>query len=179
MAVMEAHAIDVFTVRLSAPVRVEGDAAGDLMDAVLSALERDPRAHAPVCGYDYATGELDAIFQVQDDAGVGLDQELAASGAARIFDAALISAGIAVLGTMKLAIVEGDDPDLLTEHLAVSAENWTHGPSTGWTDEQAANAATYGVCMVCGAPRESKLNGRPMIDEDVSLEIVCPNGHAQ
>lgn len=108
---MTTMTIDIFTVRTAANVPVEGDAA-DLLDGVLSALERDPRAIAPVCGYDYDRQEVDAIFQVQDDASVGLDRELAAAGAYEIFDEALTAAGFDA-HTSALSIVEGDDADLL------------------------------------------------------------------
>lgn len=58
--------------------------------------------------------------------------------------------------------------------------NWTHGPASGWTQEQAANAARWLCCMTCGAPREHRMtemmeNGRKV----VTLGIVCPNGHPQ
>lgn len=73
-------------------------------------------------------------------------------------------------------------------------ENWTHGPSSVWTDEQTENAATYGVCMTCGAPREVQTvpvtapligvwdDGRREAvnaDEVWKMEIACPNGHPQ
>lgn len=109
---MATMTIDTFTVRTAANIPVDGDAA-DLLDGVLSALELDPRAIAPVCGYDYDRQEIDAIFQVQDDASVGLDRDLAASAAAQIFDRALIEGAGVAKKTFDLAIVEGDDPDLL------------------------------------------------------------------
>jgi len=71
----------------------------------------------------------------------------------------------------------------------VGVKDWTQGPSSGWTPEQAERAATYGVCMTCGAPRETKtverLNKTGFARRDGEPEfitetaIVCPNGHPQ
>ena len=122
------HAIatrtDTYTVQPFAKIPVDGD-AGDLLDRILSALERDPRALGPVVGYDYERQRVDAIFQVQDEVGVGLDAVLAAVGACAIFDDALKHAGLtegaewisrtigADVRTIGVSIVEGDDPDQL------------------------------------------------------------------
>jgi hypothetical protein len=106
-----ATSTDTFTVQPFATVPVNGNAA-DLIDAVLSALESEPRALDPVVFYDYDRQRIDATFQVQDDHGVGLDHELAAAGAAAIFDAALIAVGVEAR-TAGIALVEGDDADQL------------------------------------------------------------------
>jgi hypothetical protein len=47
-----------------------------------------------------------------------------------------------------------------------------------WTDEQLNNAMRYGVCSICGDPREELLtrdeSGRP-----THLDLICPNGHGE
>lgn len=43
-----------------------------------------------------------------------------------------------------------------------------------WTEDQVANAMRYGVCDVCGAPREQ---WAWTDDDGHHLGIVCPNGH--
>lgn len=77
-----------------------------------------------------------------------------------------------------------------------------------WTEEEATNAMTYGVCRVCGAPRFTRLtvlrDGVQLNEEQIAegrdaskpggydfaklaatgrIEahhgIVCPNGHGQ
>lgn len=106
-----ATSTDTFTVQPFATVPVDGDAA-DLLERVGAALDNDPRALGPAVAYDYERQRVDAIFQLQDEAHVGLDRELAAAGAYEIFDVALATAGITAR-TSGLSIVEGDDPDLL------------------------------------------------------------------
>jgi hypothetical protein len=101
-----------FTVCPFADIDLDHETDGSTIDALLTALERDPRAIAPAVGYDHVTHRVDAIFQVQDDVTTGLDRQLASAGAFEIFDAALAAAGLDVR-TVGLSIVEGDDPDLL------------------------------------------------------------------
>lgn len=87
------------------------DDHGDAMSRILGALEADPRALGAVVGFDDELGRVDATFQVA----VGGDfatVEYASAQASIIFDAALEAAGLEQR-TAGLAIVEGDDPDLL------------------------------------------------------------------
>ena len=95
-------ATQTFTVRPFATVPVEGNAA-DLLDTVLSQLEQDARAIAPSCFYDYDTQQISAVFQVEVDPLLG--RQLAAAMAFQVFDEVVHCGG--------LAIVEGDDADLL------------------------------------------------------------------
>jgi hypothetical protein len=99
-----------YTVRAAAHAPVKGD-AGPLLDRVLEALEQDERAIAPVCGYDYDTGRVDATFQLEL-ASPGRGLVSGTEEARRIFDAALHIAHVFV-ATSAISIVPGDDPDLL------------------------------------------------------------------
>jgi hypothetical protein len=101
-----------FTVAPFATIDLGHDDDGDALSSLLSALQDEPRAIAPVVAYDTERKRVDAIFQVEDDEPTGLDRQLAAAGAYEIFDAALAHAGLDT-HTEGLAIVEGDDPDLL------------------------------------------------------------------
>lgn len=102
-----------YSCRPFAPLALDGHA--DAMNKILDALEADPRAIGPVLDYDDATEQVGAIFQVEfpevydrgEDA-----RSVAAKLAGDIFDAALHVAGLEQR-TVGLAIVEGDDPELL------------------------------------------------------------------
>lgn len=109
---MPTMTMTTFTVAPFATVDLDHEQDGDTLSALLDALQAEPRAIAPVVAYNTERKRLDAIFQVEDEAEVGLDRRLAAAGAYEIFDAALARAGVDAY-TEGLAIVEGDDPDLL------------------------------------------------------------------
>lgn len=104
-------ATNTFTARPWAIVTI--DDSGDVIDAVLDALTRDPRVTGPVVGYDADTRELDAIFQVDLEAIAGFEPVgSAASFAATMFAQALRHARIEPERS-GVSIVEGDDPDQL------------------------------------------------------------------
>jgi hypothetical protein len=96
-----------FSARPFANVPVDNDAA-DLLDAVMTELERDPRAIAPVVGYDYDLQRIDAIFQVDVDHGLTDAADVASSA----FDRAL-NAAEAPVSLVGVSVVEGIDPDQL------------------------------------------------------------------
>lgn len=103
-----------FTVRPFAAVTVADDAA-DLLNAIGGALDEDPRALGPVVGYDYETGRVAATFQVdlvQERDVLGSNLTSATDEARRAFDRALEFAGVDAR-TAGVAVVEGDDPELL------------------------------------------------------------------
>jgi hypothetical protein len=77
-----------FTAEPFATVRVDGDAA-DLIDDVLSALERDDRVIAPALSYDYEKQQIEATFQVEPD---DESAETAARLASAAFNDALAAA---------------------------------------------------------------------------------------
>lgn len=106
----------VQTVRPFAIVPVDGDAA-ELLNRLSEALEHDGRAIAPALGYDYEKARVDAIFQVDPDdrsmADIGeTSLTVATHEAQEIFDSALERSGLAAR-TAGVAVVDGDDPDLL------------------------------------------------------------------
>lgn len=97
----------IFTVRPFARVPATDGDAGPILGNVQEALEQDSRVIAPVCGYDYARGELEAVFQLAAD----LLGE-AGSRAVDILQSALDTAGISARA-IGVSVVEGDDPDQL------------------------------------------------------------------
>lgn len=107
---MSTRAVE-FSCRPAATVPVDGDAA-DLLDAVLDALEDDPRAIAPAVGYDYDTGQLSATFQIEIFPVPTPGIAEATAAASDILDDALAAAGVTAR-TSGAAVVEGDDPDQL------------------------------------------------------------------
>ena len=113
MPAMTTTSSTIFTARPAAAAPVDGD-AGELLDRVLSALERDDRAIAPACSYDYDAGRIECTFQLALTRFLA-DQELlpeARSVALHVFDEALAHAGVAE-PTSALAVVAGDDPERL------------------------------------------------------------------
>jgi hypothetical protein len=114
MTVMETEtSTETFTVRAFAAIEV-AESAADLIDRILSAIEEDPRALAPVVDYDYDKQQVSALFQIEVESSAFAFRraQAATHDAISLFDAAIARCGIdAVLG--GLSIVEGDDPDLL------------------------------------------------------------------
>ncbi len=86
--------------------------AGPLMEAIGDALEKDPRAiGAGGVGCDYDHAQLEATFQVALEPGPFL-LERASQRALNIATDAIAAAGVDGHVT-GVAVVEGDDPDLL------------------------------------------------------------------
>jgi len=87
----------------------DGVDSNDALGAVLTALEHDKRALAPVVSYDIPSRCIDALFQVSS---VAASLDAATTDAIDIFDTALATAH-AGTATRGISIVEGDDPDQL------------------------------------------------------------------
>jgi hypothetical protein len=98
----------IFSCQPWAAVPLDGDAAS-LLDVVLEALARDPRVLGPTVGYDYDTGRVSAIFQVEVRDQSEADAHALAGG---ILARALEAAGVDH-GARGVSIVVGDDPDQL------------------------------------------------------------------